>query len=50
MKEMTDRDKEGFIFYGIDPTTCTCIGCVRNEVCKFVFDPYNTDGDCLELK
>lgn len=24
-----------------------CDDCVRRYVCMLVFDPYNTDGDCL---
>lgn len=31
----------------------TCDGCPRGEykrVCPFIFDLYNTDGDCLAMK
>jgi len=27
-----------------------CDGCARRYVCTLVFDPYNTDGDCLYSK
>lgn len=28
----------------------TCDGCGDAPTCEFVFDPYNTDGDCLAEK
>jgi hypothetical protein len=28
----------------------TCDTCQDNDTCKFAFDPYNTEGDCLALK
>lgn len=28
----------------------TCDGCGRATVCLYTFDPYNTDGDCLDDK
>lgn len=28
----------------------TCDGCSRAPVCVLAFDPYNTDGDCLDEK
>ena len=28
----------------------TCNDCARRYVCTLVFDPYNTDGDCLYSK
>ena len=27
-----------------------CDGCARRHVCTLVYDPYNTDGDCLYIK
>lgn len=30
--------------------TITCEQCARNEGCKFAFDWYNIDGDCLDSK
>lgn len=34
--------EEGVVF--------TCDGCSAAHDCEFVFDPYNTDGDCLAEK
>ena len=28
----------------------TCKGCHSETTCKFAYDPYNTDGDCLADK
>jgi hypothetical protein len=28
----------------------TCFHCEINKDCKFAWDPYNTDGDCLADK
>jgi hypothetical protein len=28
----------------------TCDDCNSAAKCEFTFDPYNTDGDCLNLK
>jgi hypothetical protein len=28
----------------------TCDECDQRHVCPFVYDPYNTDGDCLAEK
>jgi len=28
----------------------TCETCRDNDGCEFAFDPYNTNGDCLESK
>ena len=28
----------------------TCNGCIDVDKCEFAWDPYNTDGECLELK
>ena len=28
----------------------TCDDCPARKMCHFVFDPYNTDGDCLAEK
>ena len=30
-----------------DPITLTCYNCKQRDTCKYVDDPYNTDGDCL---
>lgn len=28
----------------------TCFSCSERDRCKFAFDPYNTNGDCLMMK
>ena len=33
-----------------DPKSLTCSGCPERYLCKYVDDPYNTDGDCLAMK
>ncbi len=50
MRKMTEEEAAAFKQYSIDPERCSCNDCIRNEVCEFSFDPYNTDDDCLELK
>ena len=34
----------------VDPGNLSCTGCKARGACKFVDDPYNTDGDCLAMK
>lgn len=34
--------------YNIDD--CTCNTCSDKNTCKYAFDLYNTDGDCLASK
>ena len=36
--------------YKPDLATLTCYNCFQREVCAFVDDPYNTQGDCLADK
>lgn len=31
-------------------TVFTCDGCEQAPTCRFVFDAYNTNGDCLAAK
>ncbi len=31
-------------------TAYSCDDCSRRFTCPFVFDPYNTDGDCIASK
>ena len=33
-----------------DPESLTCFNCKNKDICKYVDDPYNTDGDCLASK
>lgn len=34
----------------VPPERFTCLECGINAECEFAFDPYNLDGDCLEMK
>ena len=34
----------------VAPEDTTCFRCSDKESCKYAFDPYNTDGDCLADK
>lgn len=34
----------------VDYDKLTCKDCLRRNICEYVDDPYNTDGDCLWLK
>lgn len=36
--------------YEVEKEGTTCWNCVDNKTCKFAWDPYNTDGDCLADK
>lgn len=36
--------------YEVDPETTTCYNCENKDICKYAFDPYNTEGDCLANK
>jgi hypothetical protein len=47
MREITADEKELFDCTGNDWNACTCLHCKINEECKYAFDLYNTDGDCL---
>lgn len=49
---MTDREKliEWCKEHNIVDKEITCDTCDGVTVCKFAFDPYNLDGDCLALK
>lgn len=33
-----------------DAQEFTCDTCAARYTCEYVFDPYNTDGDCLAEK
>jgi hypothetical protein len=50
MREMTDDERLILINLAVEPTECTCSECNDNEYCKYVFDPYNSYGDCLIVK
>ena len=39
--------KEHLEDFGKEIESFTCDNCDRSNICWLVFDPYNTDGDCL---
>lgn len=36
--------------YALKAKDTTCFTCDQKEKCKYAFDPYNTNGDCLADK
>jgi len=50
MRKISKEEKTRFKELEINYKTCTCIHCGFNEGCRYAFDPYNTDGDCLDTK
>ena len=36
--------------YDVERKDTTCFRCDDNATCKWAWDPYNTDGDCLARK
>jgi len=36
--------------YDVAKEDTTCWECSENKTCKYAWDPYNTDGDCLADK
>ena len=49
-KDIPEVLLEAYDSYGIDVDSITCLDCEGNEDCEWVFDPYNTCGDCLAMK
>jgi hypothetical protein len=47
-KEMADTRANSAAIFDIDKFTCD--DCQAKRTCPYVFDPYNTDGDCLAEK
>jgi hypothetical protein len=43
LKEIEDK-------LGNDKELYSCFTCVGKEDCKFIYDIYNTNGDCLAWK
>ena len=41
---------EAFEERGYDIDACTCNSCSNKDNCKYAFDLYNTEGDCLASK
>lgn len=52
--QLADIRKEKIVFAAEllkePPTQFTCDGCKIADICKLVFDSYNTNGDCLYEK
>ena len=46
--EMSDEEMKAR--YEVVKEDTTCWRCVDNATCKYAWDPYNTDGDCLADK
>lgn len=42
--------REDFESMGYDVDDCTCNICPDSDSCKYSFDLYNTNGDCLASK
>jgi len=47
--DIIDKMGEDGIFVP-DEESMTCYKCPEAESCRFAWDPYNTDGDCLAAK
>lgn len=45
---LPDRRSDAAAAFGIK--TFTCDDCPAKTTCEWVYDPYNTDGDCLAEK
>jgi hypothetical protein len=45
-----EKRKEALSEFGISAENTTCHTCDLQTRCPSVYDPYNTDGDCLEEK
>jgi len=50
LKERRKRMIETLRKLGIRFETITCDTCPNRTKCRWAYDPYNTDGDCLALK
>jgi hypothetical protein len=50
---LTDKDLEILRYRAVEDFSVekfTCDDCGARRTCELVFDPYNTDGDCLAEK
>lgn len=48
---MSDEHKQILQKYNlVHPAMFTCCNCPFVKTCEYTYDPYNTDGDCLEEK
>lgn len=50
IRKWTFEQVEPIEAYEVDPESTTCHGCKDNDICKYAFDPYNINGDCLANK
>ncbi len=48
LNNMSDEELEAA--YGVAKEDTACFHCPGNTICKYAWDPYNTDGDCLMNK
>jgi hypothetical protein len=49
--DIPDEYKDGFDEFEIKYYRCSCLWCDwKTNDCRYKFDPYNTDGDCLMEK
>lgn len=49
--QMPDDHKQILQKYNlVHPAMFTCCNCPFVKTCEYTYDPYNTDGDCLEEK
>lgn len=46
----SDLFKDMCLKYKLKVEDFTCTTCKHKETCPCSYDPYNTDGDCLESK
>ena len=44
------RETKGAVMEHPNPDKMTCIDCPHAVTCRFAWDIYNTNGDCLEDK
>lgn len=59
MKKLSKKDqaklflnswRNFWVSAGLNPSKCTCVKCISNKTCEYVYDYYNFDGDCLREK
>ena len=48
LEELSDEEMEAR--FGVPKDMTTCYDCPSKETCRYAWDPYNTDGDCLASK
>lgn len=50
LKQLRKQAVEWLQAHGIPFRYLTCDKCPSRRECEYVYDPYNTDGDCLAEK